>query len=53
MDILNIYNLSVIRGLAGFNTVFFYMKWCTIIFQKQMGFFRYEGRTMIGMIRYN
>jgi hypothetical protein len=23
MDILNIYNLSLIRGLAGFNTVFF------------------------------
>lgn len=36
MDILNIYNLSLIRGLAGFTTVFFYMEWCTIIFQKRV-----------------
>ena len=36
MDILNIYNLSLIRELAGFTTEFFYMKWRTIMFQKQV-----------------
>ena len=36
MDILNIYNLSLIHELAGFTTEFFYMKWRTIMFQKQV-----------------
>ncbi|MCI1265062.1 MAG: hypothetical protein LKG19_00720 [Saprospiraceae bacterium] len=62
MDILNIYNLSLIRGLAGFNTVFFLhgMVYYYVSETGQFDDFRglklpfdVKGRTMIGMVHFN